>query len=146
MKTTKVVKYRTARECLAAFHRCRVSELPKHGYWVCVDSKGIKRRLTVKANREEIKRRGCWGWCEDKKVLHLWISRRAKLAEVIGLIAHEIGHCEKPYLRRAAEERKASKHEKVARNAAAVYQWFFDKRRRRVPKESYEGNGEELLP
>ena len=112
-----IVRYRTARECIAAFHGCRVSELPKAGRWTFFDRQGKARRLSVKACYKEMQRRGCWGWVRSKRTLHLWVSSRAKLSEVVALLAHEIGHCERPFLSRGKEEQKAARYEYVAQSA-----------------------------
>ena len=121
----KIVKYRTARECLAAYHGCGPSEIPLPGVWIYYDRKGNQRRHRYKECYESILKRGCWAWCENKSTLHLWISRRAKFADAIGLIAHEVGHCQKPYLRFGREETKAARYEYVAQEAAKIFKLFY---------------------
>ena len=123
MKTPiDIVRYRTARECIAAFYGCRPSEIPfkeKHEFY---DEKGVRRRQTGKSCYKSILAIGCWGWCMDYKVLHLWISRRASFQDAMALIAHELGHCQKPHFKsKGAEERKAVKYEDVTQLAAVVW-------------------------
>lgn len=131
MKRNKptIVRYRTANQCLAAYHGCRVSELPSRGYWYFFDRKGKRVRLSVKACHKEIVRRGCWGFCRDKSSIHVWISSRATTKEAVALLAHELGHCQKPWLSRGREEIKAAGYERVAETAIAALldmrrKWF----------------------
>ncbi len=65
-------------------------------------------------------RRGCWGWIEAKRHIHVWISGRASLEDAVGLVAHELGHAEKPWCGASREERKAAKYESVAMMAVKI--------------------------
>jgi hypothetical protein len=116
----KVKRYRTYLQCLAAYHGCRPSEVPHSGYWEYHDGKRM-RRTSQKICIRWIRSRGCWGWCEGKKVIHLWFTRKAKFEDVISLIAHELGHIQKPWGTRAKEEKKANLFEFVARDAVKIY-------------------------
>lgn len=117
----EVIWYKTANKCLAAFHQCKVSELPSKGWWEYCDRNGEQCRMSVKEAKEEINKKGCWGWCENKETLHLWISSRASLLDAIELIAHELGHCERPYyFSSSKEEKKASVFGKVAYDALNI--------------------------
>lgn len=34
----------------------------------------------------------CWGFIEDKKIIHCWFSEKATIPDLIHLIGHELGH------------------------------------------------------
>jgi hypothetical protein len=117
-KPVEIIRHRTLNSCLAAFHGCKVSELPKRGYWTFHNRQGKRVRLSVGACMRDMRKRGCWGWVLGKRWIHLWVSGRATMPEAISLIAHELGHCEKPNFGHGArEEQKAAKYEDVARRA-----------------------------
>jgi len=64
---------------------------------------------------------GCWGWCENRSILHLWISRRARFVDALNLIAHELGHCQKPHHNsRSKEEIKAANYGSIAESALEI--------------------------
>ena len=113
-RKTKVVRYRTAGECFAAWLGCKPRQLPKSGYYMFYDRDGIGRKFSIKTCLRNIRDRGCWGWCQKNRVLHLWISSRASLRDAVGLVAHELGHCEPPHHRRPLEEVKAGRYERIA--------------------------------
>jgi hypothetical protein len=121
-KTYEIVRYRTARECLAAYHGCKPSEVPISGRWEFADRDGKVLKVSARRCYRHIIQTGCWGFCEDKGVLHLWVSRRAKPKSVMALIAHEVGHCQKPFLNRSKEEMKAAKYEHVCEVAFDIFQ------------------------
>lgn len=117
MNGIKVVRYRSLVSCLAAFFQCRPSEVPTRGRWEWRDRKGAKIFSSMKEVLRLCRDRGCWGWTANHKTLHLWIGRKAKFSEAIGLIAHELGHREKPWGHGAQEEQKAARYEAVAQDA-----------------------------
>jgi len=121
IKQIKIIKYRTAKQCLAAFHGCKLSEVVSNAMWKFYDGNGKCIHWSQKRCLASIYRRGCWGWCENKRILHLWISNKSKIADAISLIAHEMGHCVKPYLSAKNEEIKASKYEDVTWYAVDAY-------------------------
>ena len=114
-----IIRYRTAKQCFAAYHNSFSSKLPKS--WTFFDRAGKKKHQSMKACLSYVRNLGCWGWCSNKSVLHLWVSSRAKMPEAIALIAHEIGHCQHPFEKGGKEEQKAAKYEKVARTAVDIY-------------------------
>ena len=116
----RVIRYRTLASCLASFHNCRPSELPRRGAWEWYDRDGRKVRKSVARATRYCRERGCWGWVSNHKTLHLWISSKAQFSEIIGLIAHELGHCEKPCGHGAREEKKAARYERVAEGAVKL--------------------------
>jgi hypothetical protein len=121
MNDIKIVRYKTAKACLAAFHGCKVKELFSLGWWYLYDHSGKRRRISMKKAHQNIKSSGCWGWCShSEQTIHLWISKKAKRMSAIRLIAHELGHCQTPHYHDGAEEVKATKYEDVAAMALEI--------------------------
>lgn len=102
-----VVRYRHFQSCFAACQTHR-------------EAKGFPAGTIDRASRYASKLK-CWGWCEDKRAIHLWVSCRAKLQDVIALVAHEIGHTIRPHHKYfVPEETKACKYSRVARMATEI--------------------------
>lgn len=132
--TMKVVWYRTARQCLAAFCDCRPNAVAQPGWIMVWEGDGYFRRKSRKVAYRSILDMGCWGFCAGKRTLHLWISRRANRADALGLVAHELGHCQRPHCRdKGREEQKANKFDEVAVNAMRI---ILDRKRNSRKKEA----------
>lgn len=112
-RNLKITRYRTLRECLAAFG-LRPDD---KGWWKWMDASGKKHRMSYSRSIEKIKEKGYWGFIDNKRTIHVWARTRTPMADVVGLLAHEIGHAQKPYHRTLLEEEKASKYELVAKSA-----------------------------
>ena len=126
-----VVRYRTLRDCLAEYFGCKPAEVPKRGHWHWTDMDGKRHKDTMAKTMRRMRNRGCWGWCEGKAKIHVWINSRCKPIDAIALIAHEIGHTQKPFrVTSDAEERKANTYESVAKGAIQVYGALFVDRRK----------------
>lgn len=113
----QVIRYRTLRDCMAAYFHCRPKDLPRCGSWTWHDQRGKRHYERIQTSMKHSRQRGHWGWCEKKHILHLWTGRRAGLGGIITLVAHELGHCRKPFLPPQGEEMKAGRYEAVARAA-----------------------------
>jgi hypothetical protein len=110
----KKVRYETLKDCITAFLGNQPGvTIDTVGEWVT-----SKERMTMKemiARHTEI---GCWGWCENKEIIHLWVGEHADILNVINLIAHEVGHTMRPWHKdHLAEEDKACRYGDVARDA-----------------------------
>lgn len=107
----KMVRYETKKECLEALG----IDSNTKGYWEWADADGTKHREHYKHAINTLKKRACWGWVENKETIHIWIGKKAKLDEVIEVLAHEIGHAQRPFHRNVfSEETKASKYAQTA--------------------------------
>jgi hypothetical protein len=107
-----IVLYDSLEACMRAFFGG--SRPPRDGAWTWQDADGEIHELSMVKSRAAIRRRGCWAWVENKTTIHAWISDRAAPRKVFRMLAHEIGHMERPYHRDLAEERKANKYARVA--------------------------------
>lgn len=110
----EIVRYPTLAACLRAFHGLSGRDRLPDGVWEWKTSDGTLERLRDRYARREIRKRKCWGWCENKGRIHLWIAPGAEYREVFKLLAHEFGHMQRPYYRSLDEEQKACKYAKVA--------------------------------
>ena len=128
-----IVRYGTLRGCMAAYFGCRESQVRKQrGFWTWADATGRRHRCSAAKTINEAVKDGCWGWLEDKKKAHVWISTRARPAAVVYLLAHEIGHACPPHKRDSAhEETKACRYGIVAVAAADLARVFLKPKARR---------------
>ena len=112
-----VIPYATLEACMAAFYGCAESELLQQGPFIWENDDGpcvwpIRRLIRVR------KKWGTWGWCEQKKTIHVWISPEAEEHKIIELLAHELGHTEKPFHKTMQkEETKACRYAVIAQRA-----------------------------
>ena len=114
-----IIRYPTLRSCLKSFGLDDNSK----GYWQWPDADGNKHRSQNGTAIKELKNRSCWGWVENKKIIHVWVGKRATLSDVVSLLSHEIGHLERPFHKnRFSEEQKASKYQRVAVKALKAAQ------------------------
>ncbi len=82
------------------------------------ESDGRPYTMTRKKAMTAYRKRKCWGFCRGKSEVHLWIGKKATKEQVIGLIAHELGHMARPFRQETqAEEIKAGRYEKIAKTA-----------------------------
>ena len=122
MKKIKVIRYETLKECLEALG----VDPDTKGYWEWADADGIPHKERYGKAIDKIRKFKCWGWADKgkgKREVHVWIGKRATLDDVGKLLAHEIGHLERPFhYTRFAEETKAAKYERVAEIALEAAQ------------------------
>ena len=121
--------YDTIETCIAAFYGCEEGEIHDQEKWTWEHN----GKITVWGMRRMIRSRkqcGTWGWCEHiTKDLHVWVADYAEPKCVIRLLAHEIGHRQRPYKRdNFAEERKASLYEDVALTAFEIMEDIMEKK------------------
>ena len=103
-----IVRWTTLSGCI---EECFGPRLRASGY----HTDGEKYSMSQKAFRREVLTKGCWGFCEGKRKIHVWIGKRATLEQVVRLMAHEAGHMERPHRRtHKAEESKAGSYEAVS--------------------------------
>lgn len=84
--TLNVIRYESLKDIIEAYYDCS-----------CGESVDLLKKIS---------NTNTWGFCEDKKTLHLYVSEYATLAETIHLIGHEIGHtfsCDEDYCDRFAD-------------------------------------------
>lgn len=123
------ITYSTIDECLAAFFLCEVSELDSvGGFWEGVDGDGNDYFRPNKEAITSIREWSCWGWIEDKQIIHVYIGPDASMEAIIRLCAHEIGHMQRPYHRSIKEEQKACKYSDVAETAYRMAQRIMPKK------------------
>lgn len=123
-----IYTYDTLEECIAAFHGCGTAEIYSKGPWTWEEN----GRITVWGMRRMIRSRrkcGTWGFCRNKKELHLWVSKYAEPKRIIRLLSHELGHMQRPFKRDSlAEERKAESYCNVAVTAFELMTDLLDKK------------------
>ena len=105
-KTVQI--YSSLRECLEA---C-LGELDT--YWTYYDTSGRKRRILMETAIKNIRKTGCWGWLEKKKIVHLWFRKNCRKEELVHLLGHEFGHAQGKHLWYGKEEVKAGTYGHVA--------------------------------
>jgi len=62
---------------------------------------------------------GFWAYLRGD-VVHLWFDKSADFKDVLGLVAHELGHLEKPYYGFIREEKKACRYSDIAELAYEI--------------------------
>jgi len=84
--------------------------------WEWADADGEPHKQPMREAIADIKaKEPVWAWVEDKHVLHIWIGDTATPAQVLGVLAHEVGHTYRPYHRCVfKEEQKAAKRADIA--------------------------------
>lgn len=109
-----IILYDTPEDCVEAF----CGEIPKTGYWDWFDEDGKLHHDSWKRSLKDIRELGCWGWVENKKIVHVWISKRASKRMVLWMLTHEMSHIRRPhYLDQREEEMKAGQAGRSAREA-----------------------------
>jgi hypothetical protein len=113
----KVVRHDTLRDCFEAFiGRSMDDEDIKLGYWAGHDG---TKPFKIKLSKFMQTTRLCWGWSSyHDRIIHLWKTDDCPEIELLSLLAHEIGHFQRPrYQMKDDEEKKASIYERVAKTA-----------------------------
>lgn len=128
-----IVWYGTAEEVNAAFWRpvaeaegIALEELlasPQTG----LDGDGNEVELALGADIEGMKLQGCWGFMDtETQTIHAWAAHDADPANVLHMLAHEIGHATgTPDPDDLLEELRADTYGKVARQAFELMQARF---------------------
>lgn len=100
-----IKRYDTFKECFMEFLGVDESELP-NTYWMGNDGEkdyevpALEVLETPTAWCDE-----CWGFARfDENTMHIWVGDNAKMEDVIGLIAHELAHLERPKYKNAQKE------------------------------------------
>jgi hypothetical protein len=115
LPTINIKRHRTINSCLAAYFSCKVKDLDSiDGDWVWMNSFGEYHSCPNQDKIKEIRKENTWGWICDKNTIHLFIRKKATMAEIIYTVAHEFGHTHRPFHRNMVEEQKASKYADVA--------------------------------
>ena len=114
MVSIEAVKYDDINKCMAAFFNCEPDELESlEGNFEMLWGDGKEESWDIQTAITDIRKGACWGWLEDKRVLHYYISARATLSQVIKMFGHELGHMQRPFHRSLKEEQKADKYGSV---------------------------------
>lgn len=79
-----------------------------------MDAEGEEYHTPQEVAIDEILCLDVWGWAEKKKTVHFYVNKKARIEDIISVIAHEIGHIETPYYKSPKEEQKACKYARVA--------------------------------
>ena len=87
------------------------------GYWKWMDAEGKTHKRSHKVAVRSIRRRRCWAYISNKSEIHMWVGKGCNRIEVFRVLAHEMGHAERPFYRSLKEEQKAAKYERVAVSA-----------------------------
>lgn len=113
--------YHTINECLAAFFDCKKEKLDSlSGNFEMRWASGNESEWDVQAAIKNIRTQRCWGWIEDKTMLHYFIRKSATMSDLVKMFAHEIGHMQRPWHRDLKEEQKADKYSNIAAAAYCV--------------------------
>ena len=107
----EIVRYKTLDACMKAFG---VEGL---GHWKWMDADGKLFTMSLKEMKAKSRKRRCWAWVENKETIHLWMGNGCKEETLVRVLAHEMGHMERPFHRGPIEEQKAAKYERVAMDA-----------------------------
>ena len=83
------------------------------------DGDGKEYSLTMDEFIENTKMFGCWGFCDNKKNIHVWYSDNVGLGELISFFAHEMGHINEPH--HESEQEEEMKADKYAETAVFAY-------------------------
>lgn len=122
-----LVPYDSLEECMASFFYCEPKELKNLPNWKWIDEGRYKVWPMTRVLRIR-RKRGTWGFCRDKKEIHIWIGINAKKKSIIRLLAHEIGHTKRPYKRiKELEEDKAEVYAEVARMSFEMMEYILEK-------------------
>jgi hypothetical protein len=117
----EVIKYDNLRECFLLFlnkpdmtdEECRTH------YWVGHNG---TRPYRIRIDKWLASNPKVWGWCEHKaRTIHIYVSPEADIFDVITMMAHELGHMQRPrYPIDSDEEKKAANYEKVTKTAIDI--------------------------
>jgi len=79
------------------------------------DAQGGEYHLSVTDMITNITSVGCWGFCDNKQNLHVWVDKESvDFRDLIQLLAHEYGHIKRPhYNDPQKEEMKAEGYSEV---------------------------------
>ena len=124
-----VIRHATLRACMAEFLRCDLDEVESQdGTWIWGDYDG-EHSMPMKEAISKILSSRVWGWLEGKDTMHIWFAKNVDPRRLIAVIAHEMGHSNRPYHRDTVrEEQKASRYEWVAFTAFDIMSDLLDKR------------------
>lgn len=115
-------RYETLEACMAAYFDCAPEDIKKQGRWAWMDGERYRVWPTSRVLRTR-RKAGVWGFCVDKKELHVWIADHARPEKILRLLAHELGHIRRPWHRdRDQEEAKAENYAMVAVTAFVIMQ------------------------
>lgn len=120
MKKINFVRYPSINECLAAYYRCGVDQIPTTGFWEYKDADGKYHKTSQKKALKSIRARAAWGWVEKKRTVHFYCKKNVSMRQLIRLFAHEIGHTKRPWHKSLQEEKKACLYGDVAMMAYDV--------------------------
>ena len=111
-----VTRYETLNECLTKFFGCDINEAENiEGTWEWVDVDGTCHKGTMQESINSIRENYLvWAWLNNNTEIHIWIGEMADPVDIIGTLAHEIGHAYRPHHRcDFKDEQKANKYEEV---------------------------------
>lgn len=138
----KIVRYVTFKEIWEVFIEQGGMGIDQEaGTWEYSDVHGEVFVEKISTMKRRVMKEGCWGFLQNKDEIHVWIKdREVPLWKIIRLLAHEMGHAERPFHRTAIkEEQKAARYADVARAAylmAQDLQGMAKKPRRRKQRKS----------
>jgi len=114
----RLIVYGSLNKCMKAYFNDDIPLYKRQGQWEWADADGIKHSKSFQASLRAIRRRGYWGWAENKLNVHVWTKPGTQLDDLISLIGHELGHCVRPFYKSIfSEEQKAEKYATVALDA-----------------------------
>lgn len=126
IRPSDIYVYDDLLECMAeCFHEDQKEMLVKKWEFT------VGGRTTVWPMRRAIRmirKRGAWGFCHNKKEVHLWIGENATPVQIINVVAHEIGHMIRPWHKNdGMEEVKALKYgDNASESLSILLDVFFD--------------------
>ena len=119
MREFVLVEYDEIDECLAEFLGVKKDKLEKvrgKMEWETEDGEIIE--CSKKKFVGNVREQDCWGWVRGKSEIHFWFEVGTAVESLVAMLAHELGHMERPfYKEHKKEEKKACKYGRVALEA-----------------------------
>lgn len=116
----KIKIYDSVQECFEANLDCKLSEIEEMGGF---DGDGNEYKFTPQEAMENMVKRGCWGFCDEKStipIIHIWCSPECQIDDLIHLLAHERGHTLRPW--HSSPQREEMKADRYGETARFAYQ------------------------
>ena len=126
-----IVIHKTSTECLEAY--CR-KPLDKVKYFKDRDLDGNEYKIPISKMLSNMRQCKCWGFCDEKNLIHIWFSKTCAFDDLVYLVGHERGHMLRPYRQSIKEEElKAHKYGETALMAYQVAFELMEKKGKTIP-------------
>lgn len=114
-QTITIFRYPTSKSCMEAFFERDIDKVKIcKGY----DDEGNPWKCTSDEFLKYIRKNGCWAFIDLDNTIHIWHRKNTSIEKLVELLAHELGHTQRPYKYDLKEEEiKAGKYSHTARYA-----------------------------